>query len=970
MPVVNVGANCGSLDNPLTISECVYSYSAADNTNVLRVKNGIAYINNFTGSTFDTGPSTDEYLVTLAWDATMDVTKVRGFTSPTEYTKFIKGDPRVRYIYSRQEITDLGSTSITYTNGGTSNNLKRPLVILKDVDNISSGFFLIGAEPDNRTDGTTVNGGGAVDTTIRPNGSPLVTPVTPSWNVTLPSTYVAITSTTYVFLKRDRCLPPTVNYTASCWFRMNSTEYNGSSVGKKQYFLTSDGTVYDINQPIADITKPWKFSLQISQDTTNKKYVTTAIPPSSWQSGAAFSTSSGQTSNSLRVSGSSVTGQVSVTIIASGEFPATSIVFDAITDQPTQTSDVVDGLSENTIFTCINSPINPVVMGWCSASTATGQEDNIRPTAPYKFKTRKSYFSFMPFGPKQGYFNLIPVTSESLAPPSTASEGYSGQYFFMFSGDNAQMFLVNASGTITSQPTPNTFYRQDSTGAGGSAVPGSLMASTSIRDVYKYGVWRFVNIQDADLPKQTFALSYTPPVQLSSTSPGSTQSLNPLMGSTGATYYVKYDGGVITNGTVMSYNATSTATSTGTSTFTSTGAPTTSTFVRLPQVGNPGTGSTFTSTVPGKTSTFIGSSLSASQISTVAKFTCTTCTITTDSGGACFPGASVVPTISIVGKRAGCTAKRPNGADWDNLTIDFYTSTTCTVTYSDVDANTQNTTPNVPYTNSAGLITLPNFNTVVFVQSFKWNGTNFTDSASTPHTFVVIDIPATPAPPTWPIVGKRAGCTTMGLGSGQVNLTIDFYTSTTCTVTYSDFVISRQTVTPNVPYTNSSGIITLPISTYDNNTGVFPQPFNWDGTNFTDSASTPHTFVVIDIPATPAPSTPTPPPSFLDVNGSYIASSSGFAGSSTTTITISNYTGGIGKIQTVTRTSFNGGTNFSAPQCDFTLTGTTLIFSNTGLPNTAPAQGIANPLPITYNLGIGSAKPTLTSTSGTVYTKQ
>jgi hypothetical protein len=83
-----------------------------------------------------------------------------------------------------------------------------------------------------------------------------------------------------------------------------------------------------------------------------------------------------------------------------------------------------------------------------------------------------------------------------------------------------------------------------------------------------------------------------------------------------------------------------------------------------------------------------------------------------------------------------------------------------------------------------------------------------------------------------------------------------------------------------------------------------------------------------------------------------------------TDITISGYSGSIGKIQTVTVTQ--GGT-IGAPQCDFTFNGTTLSFSNTGNPNVPTnAQGFANSFPMTYS---ASSPPTLTSGSGTVLTK-
>jgi hypothetical protein len=319
---------------------------------------------------------------------------------------------------------------------------------------------------------------------------------------------------------------------------MDNDEYDGGP-GQKQYFLTKDGTVYDINQPLADTTKPWRFSVQVSQDAVHNKYIVSPITPSTWPASSTFYPLASTNLLSV-VGGTTISGTIYVNIVASGGFSGTTpIRFRAVSQDPVQTAEDVSGLSENTIFSCVS--VNPpIVMGWGNAV------DSMSPKGPYQLVTKQSYFSYMTYGPNQGFFNLIPVTSESLAPPSTGPAGLSGQYFFMFSGDNSQMFYVNpVNNMVTTQDTPSSFYRQAVLDASSTVItPGSLQSKAEIADMYKYGAWRFENIQDSTAIKQTFRLAYTGPTTASNAPPGSTQSLNPKVGSSGSTYYLRYSGGV------------------------------------------------------------------------------------------------------------------------------------------------------------------------------------------------------------------------------------------------------------------------------------------------------------------------------------------------------------------------------------------------------------------------------------------
>lgn len=657
MPVVNVGANCGSLSSPDSTTACVYSYSKADDTRVLRVHNAIADINDFTSAKFDTAPSVKQYRVILAWDPTMDVQAVANFSQPNGYTRFIKGDPRVRYIYSEQEIDDLGATPVTYTNGAASK--KRPLVILINIDNPKDGFYLVGSEGPLGPSGP---GSGI--------GNNITSANFPPWIATPPPSYTSVIANSYSFIPRAGCTAPSVSYSASCWFVMDNDEYDGGP-GQKQYFLTKDGNVYDINQPLADTTKPWRFSVQVTQNIALNKYIVSPIAPTTWPATSMFYPLA--STNSLKVEGgTSISGSIYVTIAASGGFVGTTPYrFRAVNQDPVQSAEDVSGLSENTIFSCVS--VNPaIVMGWGNAT------DTMLPKAPYQLVTKQSYFSYMTYGPNQGFFNLIPVTGESLAPPSTGPAGLSGQYFFMFSGDNAQMFFVNpANNLVTTQATPASFYRQAVLDSNSEVItPGSLQTKAEIADMYKYGAWRFENIQDSTAVKQTFRLVYTGPTTSSNAPPGSTQSLNPKVGVSGNTYYLRYSGSI---------------------------------------------------NVPVATS---------STDTTIAKFTCTVCSVL---NGTCTPSASAIsgsggnPPTSLLGMALSGDPSPIHSViyKFSEPTTGSYTDTFTRV--QDGEITTWRLSGNTLTITTVGNGGGPN--------SFTWNGISFVDTNNTVYTLAPISPP-------------------------------------------------------------------------------------------------------------------------------------------------------------------------------------------------------------------------------------
>ena len=469
MPLVLTGATCATLiySPPNVTTSYYYRWQSTSTNQMLGIQNGIPTISDFTYafpgitskplSCFKLKMLWSSALVAPNLPAPLVTPSIAAANSP-----LLVGDFRLRALYSEYDYPSSGSdpSDLTY---GSSNN-KTVLIFLPNPDDPTC-FILY---------------------------SPAMS-VFPTAIAT--SGYLSKDAPTSVkFFKTTSAAIVPVGTTIRAMFLVDVL----AGVDNKRNYLSSTGKPYDVNQPLANISKirAWNFQVEFVQDASSVqigyRISIQGLPPGITMTNTNLDT---QTQNVLYTANTGSTNSVTLQYTdASTTYSTTYIPIETLTAD----AEVINsGDNEYKIFYQISplppgAPASGAVMGWTDTSS------------PPAFKYYNSYYSVLSTGStsglKLGFFNLLPLSSESTASAL--------RYFMLLTSTNSH-YLVAAAAGLTWTPAPANIVAISTSRSTQSGT------STYLTNLFTYGGWSFENIiamsTSASSSSDSFYLMYSPP---------------------------------------------------------------------------------------------------------------------------------------------------------------------------------------------------------------------------------------------------------------------------------------------------------------------------------------------------------------------------------------------------------------------------------------------------------------------------
>lgn len=472
MPLVVTGATCASLiySPPNVAVSSYYRWQTKTSNQMLGIQGGSPVISDFTYAF--PGISSKPlacFKLKMLWSSTLTAPNVSPATQPTVASgnaPLLSGDFRLRALYSENDYPN-GAVPTDLTFGSSAN--KTVIIFLPDPDDTEC-FILYNPTMSAFPTGTT---------TISATGYLRKDP-----------------PTTVKFLKTLTAAIVPAGTTIRPMFLVDIL----AGTNNKRNYLDSTGKPYDVNQPLANISKirAWNFEVQFVTEAspstvqTGYRIAIQGLPNGITMTNTNLDT---QNTNVLYTANSGST--YSVTLQYNDSTGTTQSTTYMPIETLTADAEIINsGDNEYKIFYQISplpsgAPVSGSVMGWT----------DVGPTLKYY----NSYFSVLSAGStnglKLGFFNLLPLSSETT---STAL-----RYFMLLTSTNSHYLTAAAGGlSWTSAPANIT-----SISTARSTQSGT---STYLNNLFNYGGWSFENITAMSTPasstgSDSFYLMYTPP---------------------------------------------------------------------------------------------------------------------------------------------------------------------------------------------------------------------------------------------------------------------------------------------------------------------------------------------------------------------------------------------------------------------------------------------------------------------------
>jgi hypothetical protein len=287
------------------------------------------------------------------------------------------------------------------------------------------------------------------------------------------------------------------------------------STNKREY-LGSNGKPYDVNQPLANLSKirAWNFNVVVKTDSSGYIINVTGLPTGTTQT----------TTYTLDTSDTNILDLNSSIELTYNDQDGTAQVIEYVPIQTlTADSEIINASDNEYKILYHMSPLPATynagssLMGWNNAGNA--------------LKLFKTYYSVLSDGSsnglKLGFFNLLPITKERTE--SAIS------YFMLLTSTNSHYITAGPSSVSFVQAPLNL---TDISSARSTQAEG---ANTYLGSLYGYGAWSFVNITSST-GSDTFYLMYTPPYSMTNVRTATSTGLitSSTAEATTASYYLTF----------------------------------------------------------------------------------------------------------------------------------------------------------------------------------------------------------------------------------------------------------------------------------------------------------------------------------------------------------------------------------------------------------------------------------------------